>query len=62
MRISSRGTVSMSLTGWIIAAPFIALAWAVYWGVVILVKVIAWLLVTLATWLSRWVPRDGGSA
>jgi hypothetical protein len=62
MRISSRGTVSMSLTGWIIAAPFIAIAWALYWAVVTAVKVTAWLIAALVARISRDVPRRGGSA
>jgi hypothetical protein len=49
MRISSRGTVSMSLTGWIIAAPFIAIVWMM----VVLVKVTVWLVAALVTWLSQ---------
>lgn len=31
MRISSRGTVSMGPLGWLLAAPFIAAAFIVYW-------------------------------
>jgi hypothetical protein len=49
----------MSLTGWIIAGPFIALAWAMYWTVVVAVKVIAWLIAALVTWLSQ--RADGRS-
>lgn len=46
----------MSLTGWIIAAPFIA----IWWGMVFLVKGTWWLINALAAWLmrERGTPRS----
>ncbi len=48
MRISSRGTVSMGLLGWLIVGPFILMAWLVITAVKVAVLLVAAIATSLA--------------